>query len=459
MNWARRKSPQWEAVLPARSVSPAGMPLAPVRGTMTSVASLRPRIQDVPAPVQEAQFLPHRSEYFALMLLRSACALALLSSGCSLLFSADSANENADGGPTIDAGLPIPIDSGTPRLEVDGQFATCSKPLSGYAKRTQVYVDYRQSTETLDYPLLVNIPADVFASLQLREGAPDLRFTDGFGALLPYEIEYLDPSGTTTVWVSVPLGRTTCERSIWIYSGHPDAPAQDGSRARLTWSDAPAVWHFADEGDIQRNSALTNFDALKQGNQASSSITGDGAAGRAQRNNRFAVDDAGSIAIGEESTWEARFRIENEAIENQRPLDYGGLVSLLATRSSANPDYQVPAVFAASSGEGGVFTVATQPITPGWHYMALTVATEAANSQRVEFYMDGQLVPVTDDSNVLPGLDTTLGAAVFRLGLDTGDIDEVRLSAVARPQSWIELNQRGFDGELVQFSETVDTAP
>lgn len=63
-------------------------------------------------------------------------------------------------------------------------------------------------------------------------------------------------------------------------------------------------------------------------------------------------------------------------------------------------------------------------------------------------------MPVSDDGNLFGSIGLGEATGQFGLGLGAGDIDEVRLSTVVRPSSWIQLNQRAFEGSLIQFSTT-----
>lgn len=107
--------------------------------------------------------------------------MLISASACSLLFSSGDSTVNER---DLDAAIAFPdatvladIDAGTPRIAVDPPFVSCGTPLLGFAKRTQIFVDYLENPPQIGYPLLVPIPRDVLASIQLQDDAADLRFT------------------------------------------------------------------------------------------------------------------------------------------------------------------------------------------------------------------------------------------------------------------------------------------
>ncbi len=377
--------------------------------------------------------------------------LSILSGGCSLLF--DTSAEPA----VSDASVPdavVDFDAGTPRLPVDEQFVGCGKPLEGYANRVQVVIDYEYTAPLSGFPLLVAVPPDVLASLEVRDDAMDLRFASGYGEQLTYETELLDPEATSYFWVQATVAQTRCSRSIWMYGGNPEPPPLDEHFTRKTWGNAAAVWHFSDEGDAQKNSVDDGAVAIKQGNHTALSIAGEGVVGRAQRNSRFRVEADEIVSIGGESTWESRFYVRDPGLENQRSLDYGGHLTLIATRSSSAKDSRIPAVFAEGL-LGGVFVEGVAPMTEGWHYMAATLERTSDDQRLVRLYLDGEQIPHDKTMSVLETFAVDTEGDPLRLGLHDGDIDEARVWTVARPPEWIELTQSCFEGEAIQFSETV----
>lgn len=388
------------------------------------------------------------------------CMTLAVMPGCSLFFGDAETMESEKDAATVDANTPIPdaastLDGGTPRLVPDPQFAGCGEALEGFAKRTQIVIDYQLTATQMGYPLLVPIPPDVLSSMELKADASDLRFTNGAGTPLTHEIELLDPSGTSFVWVAMTLGQSVCSKSIWMYSDNPGAIPLDEEEVRKTWSSALGVWHFADDGDSQKNSANGSFIAQKRGQQASLSIVGDGVIGHAQRNSIFDVDLDPGLDIADESTWEARFFLSNADIENQQPVSFQGIIMLMAIRSSElNKDFRTPAAFIRETSTLGTFVVSPTEIGVGWHYMALTIADLSEGVKEANLYLDGELVPVSDDGNLFGSIGLGEATGQFGLGLGAGDIDEVRLSTVVRPSSWIQLNQRAFEGSLIQFSTT-----
>lgn len=71
----------------------------------------------------------------------------------------------------------------------------------------------------------------------------DLRFVDGDGALLDYEIESWDESGTSRVWVLVPqIDSVSNTDFVWMYYGN--ALAANVQNSGAVWNDQEAVLHL-----------------------------------------------------------------------------------------------------------------------------------------------------------------------------------------------------------------------
>jgi hypothetical protein len=313
-----------------------------------------------------------------------------------------------------------------------------------------------------DFPFLVSISgdADLTANVQSANGY-DIAFTDGVNPL-DFEIEYFDrPSGTLLAWVRIPLLQPGVNM---VYLNYGDstigAPIETGCAA---WdSDHVGVWHLGETGngtvDEYRDSSL--YGNHGQGGEGDplfvpTRVTGPLGFGYGQHfdnsDTKYDLIDCGDDATlditGNQITLEAwiQHNISAPSAGNHGFLNHKGFENgyrLLFPNQAAVPpamEFQLP---------GRTHTLQTaNGISAGtWHHIA---ATYDGATMRV--YVDGVNDPadqLAKSSNILPSLaeqDFWIGHAdqpqekVWSWEWD-GDIDEVRISRVARSADWIATN-------------------
>lgn len=114
---------------------------------------------------------------------------------------------------------------------------------------------------------LTDFPALIRLSVALNEfdyskcaGGANLRFADADGNLIPHEIDTWDPSGTSLVWVKVPL--LTRSAVIKVYYGYRGSGTPPAVTASDVWSNGyVGVWHMgAASGYIQTDSTANGLD-------------------------------------------------------------------------------------------------------------------------------------------------------------------------------------------------------
>ncbi len=143
---------------------------------------------------------------------------------------------------------------------------------------------YTGSSTLTDFPVAVRLAAGSPAGFSYSDMADsskgeELRFADGTGKALPYEIESWDPSGTSLVWVKIPaLAKGT--KFTMYYGGKP----MDTIPSRWTWAaDYVGVWHMAEDGGTVADSA-NGIDARPEGVSASKQTAAEGVFGKARVN-------------------------------------------------------------------------------------------------------------------------------------------------------------------------------
>ena len=112
------------------------------------------------------------------------------------------------------------------------------------SRRTLTFDNTTRAENLTDFPILVELNASRIDYSQTQTNGEDLRFVDGDGTVLDYEIEEWNPSGTSLIWVKVPqIDANSGTDFIYMYYGNNTAV--DAQNASAVWSsDNEAVYHL-----------------------------------------------------------------------------------------------------------------------------------------------------------------------------------------------------------------------
>ena len=171
---------------------------------------------------------------------------------------------------------------------------------------------YTGSSTLSNFPVAVRLAAGSPAGFSYADMADssrgdELRFADGAGTSLPYEIESWDTNGTSLVWVKIPaLAKGT------MFTMHYGGTPADAIQPRWTWAaDYVGVWHMAEEGGTVADS-VNGIDAQPEGVAASAQAAAKGVFGRARVNSSdgrayhghalLKVDDSTLLDVGDDFT-------------------------------------------------------------------------------------------------------------------------------------------------------------
>jgi arylsulfatase A-like enzyme len=112
---------------------------------------------------------------------------------------------------------------------------------------TEAGADLPASTVLEGFPLLVRLNRDFFDFRQAKARGEDIRFATASGRTLPCQVTEWDPAqGTASIWVQLPMIRGQEQRELRLYWGNPNAgadatPVFDASNGYLS------VWHLGDD--------------------------------------------------------------------------------------------------------------------------------------------------------------------------------------------------------------------
>ncbi len=310
-----------------------------------------------------------------------------------------------------------------------------------------------------DFPILLRLNAGSFDFSQAKPHGEDLRFSSTDGARLFYQIEQWDTAAATaSIWVRIPLIKGNAVQQINMYWGKADAATEScGAQVFSAANGYASVLHM-DEALIDEGGLVTPK------NDGGTSV----AAGMIGKGRHF-VPGKG-IACGDHIktypfsdqpfTSELWFRPE---LAGATLLSWGRYATRFNgfTGDGNLVDLQLrsPAGFGwVSDGPGGA-SGKTIPLMGQWYHVAATYADGTS-----KIYVNG----VLDGSNEAKHATMSLMNDIYmNIGKDSfaGDIDEVRVSKVARSEDWIKLeyeNQRSAQtlvGTLMQPGNEFAVSP
>ena len=277
-----------------------------------------------------------------------------------------------------------------------------------------------------DFPVLVTLRGDFFDFQQAKPRGEDLRFFGDDGKPLAYEIDECNPErGMASVWVRVPVIRGQSRQEIKVRWGNPSALSESNAKAVFNKSNGYlSVWHMNDP----LNDELGTLETTNTG-----TFPTKGMIGLARRfpgyRGLFGGDKIMNYPSGAEShSTEAWFRAE---VSNTTIIGWGneggGRGSKVRMQFRSPPHLHIDSDFADVNGEGRL-------ALGEWTHVVHTY-----NREEGKIYINGKL----DGSNN-PLLDIKRPSRLWIGGWYdnydfVGDIDEVRISTVARSADWIAL--------------------
>ncbi|MEI8381684.1 MAG: DUF2341 domain-containing protein [Planctomycetota bacterium] len=287
-----------------------------------------------------------------------------------------------------------------------------------------------------NFPVLVRLNKDWFNFSEARSRGEDLRFTTSNGVPLSYQIDHWDAeAGMASIWVRVPIIRGNSHQEIKIYWGQAEALSESNGPAVFNKSNGYlSVWHMNEPASDDAGLVP----ASDKGSTPASGMIG--------LSRHFA--DGKGISGGEKITFfpfassphtsEAWFKADRF---NTTILSWGKLDGV-ALRVSTTP-----AQIQVESGRKRYLATSILPKSE-WNHVALTY-----DGQSEQIYVNGRLdLPTATQSTleVMTPVRMQIGERFI------GDLDEVRISKVARTADWIKLqyeNQKPLQtlvGPLVQ---------
>lgn len=280
------------------------------------------------------------------------------------------------------------------------------------------------STSVEGFPLLVRLHQDGFDFAQAKRAGEDVRFATSHGEPLVYQIESWDAArGEAAIWVRIPRIEGNARQMIRFYWGKPDALSESNAKAVFNASNGYAsVWHMAapvsDDagGTNSRDEGTTPTDGII--GQARHLAGGQGVFG----GDRITTYPSGAGPM----TTEAWFRAEqtNGTVlawgEEKRP-------SKVMMNFLSPPHVAIQCYFADVE--------AKSPLAVHQWYQVVHTYSNKNSRVYINGVLDGAATPVVD----MPATSRLWIGGWYNNYNFVGDIDEVRISNVARTADWVKL--------------------
>jgi glucose/arabinose dehydrogenase len=288
-----------------------------------------------------------------------------------------------------------------------------------------------QTGNLLVFPVLVTLDDERIDYALTDDLGADIRFVDSDATtVLPHEIELWNETGTSWIWVGVPqIDAGSDTDSIWLYFNNDSAiDAQD---AAGVWSSGyVGVWHLHDDFDDSSPAPAndgTNFGSTDVAGKIGDGQSFDGSS------NYINVGNDTSLAVTGQLSVEAWARISDP--------DAPGAWRVMSKKQNwdspdgYNLEYKPVENDLTLLTSGGDYGRASGvDLDTSWHYLAGT-----ASSGTCRVYVDG-VDATTDgvcDLLAAGSMDLNIGRRAGGGDYWNGDLDEIRVSDVARSTDWI----------------------
>jgi biopolymer transport protein ExbB len=305
-----------------------------------------------------------------------------------------------------------------------------------WTQRKEITIDTTAAGADINAPLteaqvLVRLSAGNFPQFfSVRDNGADLRFIAGDDQTpLRFHIERFDPVNEMAyVWVRLPaINAQSDAGNFFLYFGNPAAPS--GSDPAASYDVATvAAFHFNETGGLPTDTTAYGTRAISgQLFPLPASIIGSGAT--LSGNEPLVLEAAPQLAVNPDNGWtfETWLRVPALPAEPAALLDLRGADgSRLALTVGPNG-----LVAALDANEVSSFA----PLVAGtWHHVALVLGPDG-----LQLYLDGS--QVGGAALAVPAMagPVFIGGSAEGNALLAADLDELRISSVARSADWIRF--------------------
>ena len=334
------------------------------------------------------------------------------------------------------------------------QYADWKHSGSIYILTTPEGANLPASAGVKDFPLLVRLHGDHFSFSEAEEGGSDIRFSAG-GQPLAYEIEQWDEkAGTASIWVRIPSIRGNDRQEIRIHWGKAGSESDSDGKAVFNTSNGYiGVWHLGSEV----RDVVGSLESEDKGTTKAEGVIG-GARHFPGKMGVFCGEDIQTLPLGgAPHSTQAWFRTETS---NGRIVAWGnekgqGKVTM---NYRSPPRIRMDCYF--SNGD-------VRAEIPG-RAKSWTHAVHTFEDGQAAMYINGEKRGEGNPRHTQLAIErpARMWIGGWYNNYDyIGDIDEVRISGVARSADWVRLeheNQKPMQtlvGPVVQRGDEFSLSP
>ena len=305
------------------------------------------------------------------------------------------------------------------------------------------------SASATNFPVLVRFNSNNFDFSQTLTDGSDIRFYTPAGTALAYQVEEWDSAvGTASIWVRVPLITGNTNQELKMYWGNITATNQSNGRAVFNTDNTFAsVIHL----DQSLQDDVGTLSPANVGSTPTTAVIGKG------RNCYPGTGVNGGDSITNypyhTNSWTTSVWFRPHAL-GACAFNWGRYATRYNGSGDGNEvDINIgsPASISWGSDGGGSATATTVPVLGQWYHVAVTY--ENGNSK---LCVNGNYeASGAGNMSIFTNIQMTIGGMRGTYQYD-GDIDEVRVSRIARSTNWIRLEyenqkiQQTAVGSLVQ---------
>ena len=309
-----------------------------------------------------------------------------------------------------------------------------------WQRRKKITIDSTQVTaDQTNFPVLISF-TDGQVGASSRADGFDLLFTDTDGVTkLDHEIEtFTTPAGTLVAWVRIPLLTSSVDKVIYLYYGNTGA--SDQQNAPGVWDTSyVSVWHLKEDPAGGAPQAKDSTTSAKHGTSAGGMTSGDQIPGAINGSLDFDADDRIDVGNHPEfdlpvyswSMWVKGTVAPDSSGPNEHVLWNGDYNFSFAWGHSAA---FMQAATHKDSGAWQAAQIATTLVADTWYYI-----TGTYDSANIRVYLNGGLEDTQAAGTPVATTDVLM-IGYADIAAFAGQIDEVRVSDIARSASWIQTS-------------------
>lgn len=319
---------------------------------------------------------------------------------------------------------------------------------SSWNYRKSIMIDHNSvsgGSNLTNFPVLINLSSESDLAARAMSNGYDLVFTSSDGTTkLSHEIDkFTSATGELQAWVKIPTLSASSDTQLYLYYGNGAASNQSNASDVWTGNGYAGVWHlsqspgssapqFTDSLGVNHGTATV----LVAADQIACKI--DGGVDFASSNDWISMPNGSALRPTGAMTTSAWIKINSYSGSGRIFSKQGGTTARAWNFGLESTDNSISFGVASNSSTMISASSTAHPSTGTWVY-AVGVY-EPSTALRV--YVDGSesgtnttSIPASQFSN--NGFGPRIGMSVNNVGDFNGQIDEVRLSTVARSSGWI----------------------